>query len=366
MIVAILGANGFIGYRLFETWQKSGPHAPRAIVRSPAGLARIARFAADWRLADATEERTLAAALAGCDAVVHCVVGDPRLITAAIEPVYRAARQAGIRKLVYLSSAAVHGLHPPAGTDERSPLNPRQTLAYNNAKIRAEARLQQLARDRAVATVILRPGIVFGPRSRWVADVADAICTRSAWWIDGGRGVCNSLCVDNLVHAVEQALAAPDCHGEAYLLGDRETVAWRDLYLGIARAFGVGEDAFREAVPASAARTWRDRLGRIKATPAAQSALAWFSPRLKAAVNGALAGWQPAPAPDPWALPVRPAPSGASLEMTQLFACRTKLPHARAEAQLGYQPPVTFAEGLRRSTEWLAQAGYPVVDSPRV
>ena len=58
MKVAILGAGGFIGGRLFERWKRAGRHQPRAVVRTPAGLARLARFAQpDWKLADSRDAR---------------------------------------------------------------------------------------------------------------------------------------------------------------------------------------------------------------------------------------------------------------------------------------------------------------------
>ena len=209
-------------------------------------------------------------------------------------------------------------------------------------------------------TIVLRPGIIFGARSRWVTDVADAVLAGSASWIDGGRGVCNSLYVDNLRHAIELAFATPGLHGETFLLGDAENVTWRDLYLGIARAFGRDETAFAEALPSFATRTWRDTLGGLKATPLSQATLPLFPDRLKNAVKGALARWHEAPPLSPWALPTAPGRPVASPEMTQLFACRTRLPHARATRLLGYIPPVSFDEGLRQSVTWLEFAGYPV------
>jgi len=363
MKVAILGANGFIGGRLFELWQRRGPHRPRAVVRAPAGLARVARFAApDWRIADARDEAALTAGFKGCDAVVHCVVGDERVIGATIEPVYRAAAAAGIRDLVYLSSAAVHGLNPPSGTNEDSPLRDDQPLAYNNAKVGAERRLRALASDGQVRVTILRPGVVVGPRSRWVTDAVEALLESRAWWIGGGAGICNSLHVDNLAHAIEQVLATPSAAGGAYLLGDAEMVTWREFYLGLAAAVGRDERAFAEAAPAdvNAARSWRERLGALKASGPVQAVLPWFSPRLKGAVNAALARWQTPPAPNPWALPAPPAPPVASLEMTLLFACATKLPHEKAARALAYRPPVSWPEGFRRTVLWLEAAGYPL------
>ncbi len=48
-------------------------------------------------------------------------------------------------------------------------------------------------------------------------------------------------------------------------------------------------------------------------------------------------------------------------ERALLHRCRYKLPSRKAEAMLGYEPEISFAEGCRRSVGWLAFAGYPVV-----
>src|SRR6185503_8214586 len=61
----------------------------------------------------------------------------------------------------------------------------------------------------------------------------------TACWLDDGRGICNSLYVDNLVHAIHLALHAPGVDGQAFLVGDEETVTWADLYRPIARALGI-------------------------------------------------------------------------------------------------------------------------------
>lgn len=365
MKVAILGANGFVGHRLFETWQTGpGSFSARAIVRAPGSLARIARFhPVDWRIADAQDAAALTQAFAGCEAVVHCVVGDERMIAATLDPVCRAAKEAGVQRLVYLSSASVHGQNPPQDTTESSSLSDCQPFAYNNAKVKAERRLRAHAQQGGLPTLILRPGIVFGPRSRWIGDLADALVEKRAWWIDGGRGICNSIYVDNLVHAIERALVTPAAGCESFLVGDSETVRWRDLYLGVANGLGMGETDFVEAKPAQVrpVRTWRDRLHGFKSTPAAQAVLPWFSPRLKGAVKAALASWNASSPPNLWEIPrTSTLPPVADVEMTLLFACRTKLPSTKAERLLLYAPPVSFAEGMGRCVAWLKAVGYPV------
>lgn len=359
MKVAVLGANGFVGGRVFETWQRGGRHQPRAIVRSPSSLARVARFDADWRLADARDTAALTQAFAGCEAVVHCVVGDERVIAATVEPAYRAASAAGVGKLVFLSSASVHGQNPVPGTTEETPLRDDQPVAYNNAKVRAERRLLALAAEGKVEAAILRPGIIVGPRSRWVADTAEALLAGSACWIEGGRGICNSIQVDNLVHAIERALATPGLRGEAFLLGDAEHVTWREFYLAVAQALGRGEESFHEATPVGAPQPgWRERVAALKGTAPVQRALPWFSPRLKESVKAALGRWQAPPPSDPWALPAERREVRTSYEMTELFRCATKLSHAKAERVLDYRPPLTFAEGMARCARWLAEVGY--------
>ena len=49
-----------------------------------------------------------------------------------------------MRRLVYVSSASVHGQAPVPGTNEDSPVKRRQPIAYNNAKAWAERRLLAL------------------------------------------------------------------------------------------------------------------------------------------------------------------------------------------------------------------------------
>ena len=142
--VAVLGAGGFIGNRLVETLHLRGEHRVRPVARRAASLALSARFSLDCRLADARDEAALIEAFSGCTYVVHAVAGPPDTVVGAVAPVYRAAAASGVRRLVYLSSASVHGQSPAEGTDEDSPLNARQSVAYNNAKVAAERILQDL------------------------------------------------------------------------------------------------------------------------------------------------------------------------------------------------------------------------------
>ena len=187
--VAVVGANGFIGTRIVEMFTLNCFAEVRPVVQNYSSLARASRFNLDSRVADAFDQKALEAAFQGCDVVVHAVAGDIKTVLGTLRPVYGAAQKAGVHRLVYLSSASVHGQAPQPGTDEDSVLSDRQVLPYNNAKVRAERALSQLRSQGDVEIVILRPGIVFGPRSSWVSNFADHLLSGNAALLNRGQGI---------------------------------------------------------------------------------------------------------------------------------------------------------------------------------
>jgi nucleoside-diphosphate-sugar epimerase len=56
-----------------------------------------------------------------------------------------------------------------------------------------------------------------------------------------------------------------------------------------------------------------------------------------------------------------PEPLEVAEDMNLLQQCEYKLPNSKAEKLLEYTPPVSFAEGMRKSVQWLRFAGYPVI-----
>jgi nucleoside-diphosphate-sugar epimerase len=353
MKVAIIGANGFIGSRLVEVFHLGGRHEVVAIVRQPCSLALPARFTLDWRLGDALDLASLAKALAGCDAVVHAAIGDPRQIERMPAILCDAAAQAGVKRVVYLSSASVHGQNIPAGTTEATPLKADFPFEYNNAKVRAEGSFFAAARKHQLAGYALRPGVVYGPRSRWIADLVAELRTGQAWLYANGDGICNSIYVDNLIHAVSCCLTAAQGANEAYLIGDAETVTWANFYHLVADSIGVT----RESIHALSQlpefkKAFRKKVEDTVAQPWVQSLLPAVPFKLKRATKTVLASWNPSAQPDAWTLPSAARPH-ITLEVAMLQQNRWRFPHTKASQALGFAPPVTFTEGMRRSLAWL-------------
>jgi nucleoside-diphosphate-sugar epimerase len=352
--VAVIGANGFVGGRLVEQWHLEDRADVVPVVRRPEAAASVLRFALDCRVADALDERALTLALAGCDAVVHAGAGPRPFVTQSPASVVRAAARAGAGTVIYLSSMAVHGWNPQPGTDEANPLPRRHPIPYNRWKVRGEQALRSASRDTGTRFVILRPGIVYGPRSQWIAGFARAVVDGSAYVVAGGRGVCNAIYVDNLVHAVDLALEREDAAGETFLVADEEAVTWRMLYEPVCRALGRSWDAVADLAPRAPRPTRGERLLALRNDPAARVVLDRIPRALRNPVTRvAFHRLAAEPPPDARRSPL--------LETSILQTCKYRFPTSKASRMLGFAPPVAFDEACRRTVGWLDFAGYPVV-----
>lgn len=356
---ALMGASGFVGSRMVEMFHLGGLGEVRPIVRSFGGLARLARFDLDCRLADALDEAALTKAFEGCDVVIHSVAGHPEVIEGSIATTYKAASSAGIKRIVYLSTASVFGQAPAVGTDDSTPISDRQAQDYNNWKVRAERSLLRERQNGSVEIVIIRPGIVFGPRDRWISALASELLSGTAYLVNGGKGICNSIYVDNLVHAAHLATTADGADGQAFTVGDDETVTWNQFYEGVAQKLGIPVDEIRNVSPPVFNKSFKTRIDEFRSLKATQAALPIFPSKLKRSVKAALNAWPETPVPSQWAGNGGPTPN-VTMEMTELHQCPYKLPHEKAERLLGYKPIVSFEEGCRRTFEWLRFAGFPI------
>ncbi|MBE9226322.1 NAD(P)-dependent oxidoreductase [Phormidium sp. LEGE 05292] len=362
MRIGIVGASGFVGRRAVEMLPVEGTTEVCPIVHSQSSLEKLAQYKLDGRIANSFDQSSLESAFQGCDAIIQSILGTPGLIRGTIVPTYKAAQKAGVRRIIYLSSMIVHTSAPAPGTTEATPpITNQPGFPTHIAKIDAERQLLQLHQTGSVEVVIFRPGIVFGPRSRWVTELADQLVNGRAYLIDGGKGICNSVYVDNLIHAMRLALTAKDADGEAFFAGDSERVTWLDFYRPFAEAFGVDPTQLPSPpVPEFTHSRKQELIGSIRESVFVQKTLAMIPEDLKQKLKRSKSQpQQPAPEPKPEPVPVVPAaiPKGEPVVtemMSILQQSQYQLPFTKAEKLLGYEPIVSFDEGCRRSIEWLS------------
>lgn len=148
----VTGATGFVGSHVARELANHGADL-RLLVRGSSPTRNIDGLHAERVVGDLRESASLRTAIAGCDVVFH-VAADYRLWTrdaADMQSMYRsnvegtralidAARQAGVRRIVYCSSVATMGFtgngHP---ADENSPVRLEDMIGhYKRSKFIAE------------------------------------------------------------------------------------------------------------------------------------------------------------------------------------------------------------------------------------
>jgi nucleoside-diphosphate-sugar epimerase len=245
MRVLVTGGSGFIGGAVAE--RLAADHTVLGLSRSEAGDDKVRARGAEPVRGDLL---TLSPGdLPPCDAVVHCAAWvEPwgtredywRANVEGTDRVVAAARAAGARRLVHISTEAVlwHG-QPLRDVDESYPYPDATPYLYAETKAEAERRVRAANEPGGLETVVLRPRLVWGPGDGTIVPAIREMVDKGAFvWLDGGRAVTSTTHVDNLVHAVELALEKGR-GGEVYFVTDGETTDFRRFLVPLLAAHGV-------------------------------------------------------------------------------------------------------------------------------
>ncbi|MBE9135871.1 NAD(P)-dependent oxidoreductase [Nodosilinea sp. LEGE 07088] len=352
--VGIVGASGFVGSRIVEILHDKGI-AVRPIARRADSLETFSRIGLNSYVANAFDQSALREAFAGCDVVVHSVLGSPGLIRGSVRPMYQAAQQSGVRRIIYLSSMIVHTSAPAEGTTEATPpVRHQPRFPTHIAKVDAEERLLKMRQTGDVEVVIFRPGIVFGPRSRWVVELTNQLQNGTAYFINDGSGICNTVYIDNLVHAIHLSLEKPGIDGEAFFVGDQEKVTWRDFYQPFANELGINLQDIPQLFPPSFSHSQqKEWIRAIQESETIQRSLALIPDGTKKYLKKIFKKPSLSSAERSLA-PVESSPTPVITEMMSVLQQSSyKLPLNKAKDMLGYEPIVSFNDGCQRSIKWL-------------
>jgi nucleoside-diphosphate-sugar epimerase len=259
--VLLTGAAGFIGSHVAEALLAAG-HTVRGLDLAPPAEADPA---VAWFAGDITDATRCAEAAQGCDAVCHLAarVGDwgpaaayDRVNVLGTANLVRAAREAGARRFLLVSSVAVHHYRGLFRADETAPRDGRIN-AYCRSKIGAEDVLRSEAGG-GLAWTIVRPGVFpFGPRDQTsFVHLADAIERGRMGLVSGGHARVSTAYAENLAEGIALALAHPRAAGEVFVIGDEGELSWRELLALLARALGAEPPRRSVPFPVAYAAAW--------------------------------------------------------------------------------------------------------------
>lgn len=164
-LLLVTGGTGFLGSEVVRQALRAGIDI-RVLTRREEPLPDHA----DRAVGDVLAPETLRPALKGCRRVVHAAglahdkaTGPRELAETNVrgtENVFRAAAEAGVRRVVLVSSVSVYGGGTGEARDEDSPCHP--VGPYASSKYQAERRAIELSGELGLDLVILRLATLYG------------------------------------------------------------------------------------------------------------------------------------------------------------------------------------------------------------
>jgi 2-alkyl-3-oxoalkanoate reductase len=200
--------------------------------------------------ANLVDAGSLGAAMKDVDMVVHCAALTTNNAPWSLHEetnvegtraVYDQACEAGVKRMVHVSSVIVYGLEAPNGAPvaESAPLpsEPDRWGYYQRSKLGAEQTLAG-ANGNGPGVVIVRPGIIYGPGAegpvkRGLVQLGSVRLT-----IGDGNNHLPLTYVDNVVDGILLALTSADAAGETYNLVDDPQPTVRSAALKAAEVQG--------------------------------------------------------------------------------------------------------------------------------
>ncbi len=224
-IITVLGGSGFVGHHLAQELLARGArlriasrHPKKAFAIKPLGNLGQVQFAG----VDVTKPASLAAVLAGSDAVVNLVGAFGGNLDAlqgkGAGAIAAAAKAAGVAAFVHVSAI---------GADASSDVGYARTKGEGEAAVRTAF---------AEATIV-RPSLMFGPDDKFVMMFGELISRLPALPVFAPEAKLQPVFVDDVAEAIANILADPAAHGgKTFELAGPEVITMLDFNQRLAAA----------------------------------------------------------------------------------------------------------------------------------
>lgn len=249
-LILVTGATGYVGGELLKALEAQGFPVRCLVRRLP--LSAFTAPGTEWCLGDVRDPEALRAALAGVDVayyLIHSMSAPGSFEEAdrrAAEQFARAARLAGVRRVIYLGGLG--GEHPKA-----------------SRHLRSRSEVGDILRRYGPPVIELQSSIVLGSGSLSF-EMVRALVERlpvmvTPRWV---RTPCQPLAIEDLLQYLLGALAVLDKGHLTYQIGGAEVVTYGDLMMEYARQRGLR----RAMIPVPVLTPWLSGLWLWLVTPA--------------------------------------------------------------------------------------------------
>jgi nucleoside-diphosphate-sugar epimerase len=250
MNALVTGGGGFLGGAIVRLLRARG-HTVRSLARGD--YAALRDLGVETRQGDVADPKAVLSAVEGCDVVFHAAAKAgywgryadyEHSNVGGTQNVVSACRAHGVKRLVYTSSpSVVFNGRDMEGVDESAPYATRFASPYAATKAEAE-RLVLGANDNTLATVALRPHLIWGPGdNHLIPRIIARARTGRLRRIGHAPKLVDTTYIDDAAeaHCLAAERLEPDAPlaGKAYFLSQGEPVPLWDLVNWILRAAGV-------------------------------------------------------------------------------------------------------------------------------
>ena len=274
-MILITGATGFVGKALLQRFL-ADDESRRLIVAVRTGEQRWPEQVQPIVTGDLNPSTDWSIALEGVAVVFHSAArvhvmedteADPLTAFRAVNVdgtlnLARQAAAAGVKRFVFISSVKVNGESTPPGRAFAEADAPNPQDAYGQSKREAEKSLCQLAADTGMEVVIIRPPLVYGPGVK--ANFAALIRAVQRGWPLPLGAVYNQrslVALDNLVDFIVTCVSHTQAANQTFLVSDGQDLSTTELVRGMAQAAGVSARLL--PVPVWALQAGASLLGKV-------------------------------------------------------------------------------------------------------